>query len=275
VSACVCNAGFFGFGRDCQPCTPCSGNATQKQICPFNSTQDVSTCGCKSGFFGDGKTCVACIGCQSVISRTIVTCNGSTEIDTTVCECNAGYFSPTGFNCQPCPKGTFGSGATSCEACGKGAYSDQTAQVSNETCKPCPKGTYGPWQQSGELAAACVTCPAFSTTNGEGSTTRTQCVCQEGFRNAITETGGSCVGCEENQYPSSDQGSCLPCPTNTESPPGSDGIWRCTAKAGFFTRHTKTVQMTLEVPEEDADPAIIEAYVRAAAGGGDDLQINV
>jgi hypothetical protein len=33
--------------------------------------------------------------------------------------------------------------------------------------------------------------------------------------------------------------------------------------------------MTIEVPEEDADPAIVEAYVRAAVGGGDDVRVII
>ena len=33
--------------------------------------------------------------------------------------------------------------------------------------------------------------------------------------------------------------------------------------------------MTLDIPDEDADPAVIAAYVRAAAGGGDDVDVQV
>jgi hypothetical protein len=53
------------------------------------------------------------------------------------------------------------------------------------------------------------------------------------------------------------------------------GVWQCRANAGYFARYTQTVRMTLEVPDEDADPELIEAYVKAAVGGGDDVQVKV
>ena len=274
VSECACNAGYWGEGRNCTPCRTCDGNANVLQSCVFNSTSDVTACGCLPGYYGDGIVCAACRGCSNV-SQVLEACNGSTLADVTACVCLPGYFSPTGFDCQACPQGTWGPGGAYCVGCGRGAYSDQVAQDSNATCLPCPVDTYGPRESSGSLSAACLPCPDYSNTAAEASTNRTQCVCKTGYINSVTEIGGSCQGCNPNQYASEDQATCLSCPPNTASPPGSVGIWQCSANAGFFARYTQTLRMTLEVPEEDADPDLIEAYVKAAVGDGDDVRVNV
>jgi hypothetical protein len=67
----------------------------------------------------------------------------------------------------------------------------------------------------------------------------------------------------------------MQCPANTASPAGSEGIWQCTANAGYFARYTRTLNMIVEVPEEDSDPLVVEAVMRAAAGGGDDVTVVV
>jgi len=206
----------------------------------------------------------------------MVACDGNSFTDVAQCECNAGYFSPTGFDCQSCPQGTWGPGGAFCVSCGRGYYSDGVSQTSNATCAPCPANTYGPREVSGSRAAACLDCPPRSSTATSGSTNRTQCTCTKGSVGAITEQGGACTsGCDANQYAGEDQMTCKPCPANTASQPGSVGVWQCRANAGYFARYTQTVRMTLEVPDEDADPELIEAYVKAAVGGGDDVQVKV
>ena len=274
VSECACNAGYWGEGRTCTPCRTCDGNANQLQSCPFNSTRDTTACGCLAGFYGDGRTCAACRGCTN-LSRVVTACLGGDSLDVTACECNSGYFSPTGFDCQACPQGTWGPGGAYCVSCGLGAYSNAVAQMSAATCVPCPKDTYGPRSASGNLSAACLPCPAKSATASAGTANRTQCVCQTGYVSNITETAGGCKGCDANQYASDDGASCKACPANTASPAGSVGIWQCSANAGYFARYTQTLRMTLEVPEEDADPDLIEAYVKAAVGDGDDVRVTV
>jgi hypothetical protein len=49
----------------------------------------------------------------------------------------------------------------------------------------------------------------------------------------------------------------------------------CGADPGYFASYTKRVRYEITVPEDEYDPATFEAYIRAAAGGGRDLQINV
>jgi hypothetical protein len=91
----------------------------------------------------------------------------------------------------------------------------------------------------------------------------------------VTESGGGCEGCNINEYPSEDQGNCLPCPANTASPAASVGIWDCAANAGYYAKYTKTVRVEIEVPEEDADPETIRAFMLSAAGGGEDVTVKV
>jgi hypothetical protein len=91
----------------------------------------------------------------------------------------------------------------------------------------------------------------------------------------ITETGGGCTGCGPNEYPSADRATCLPCPANTGNAGGAVGIWQCSANAGYYAKYTKTVQLVVELPEEDSDPETIQAYLRSAAGGGDDVVVKL
>jgi len=272
-SECKCNDGFWGNGRFCNLCTPCDPNAVQTRWCYGNLT-DVSTCSCNAGYYGSGKTCFPCSGCGPN-SMPLVTCQAGTTVDTSACVCNSGFFSPSGFDCAQCPQGTWGLGGTNCTPCGKGLYSDLTGQNVSDVCTPCPNNTYAPNASSGNLSTACLPCPASSTTQGNGSTSRTQCKCSADLVSNVTEWGGFCYLCSPNFYASDDRKSCVACPLNTESRAGSLYIWQCTAVGGYFAKYTKTVKVQLEVPEEDGDPAALEAYVRAAIQAGDDVQVQV
>lgn len=274
VAACECKAGFFGTGLACSACRSCHADASQTASCAQNSATDVAVCSCNTGFFGDGAQCQACTSCGAN-SRQTGGCLAGSTANAVSCTCNAGYFSPSGQDCAACPEGTWGPGGPACESCGRGRYSSGLAQVSAAVCQPCPLNTYGPRAASGNQSFACLACPAQSETVGTGSVNRTQCVCAAGLVGVVTESGGACSGCEPNYYASKDRLSCLACPANTQSPSGSTEVWHCTSVAGYYVRHTKTVKLQIEVPEEDADPDVLEAYVRAAINAGDDVQVKV
>jgi hypothetical protein len=53
------------------------------------------------------------------------------------------------------------------------------------------------------------------------------------------------------------------------------GIWQCTANAGYYAKYTKTVKLVMDIPDDLADPATVEAYVRSAAGGFEDITVVV
>jgi hypothetical protein len=155
-----------------------------------------------------------------------------------------------------------------CTACDRGKYSE------DGVCKPCPKGTYQP-SEGGADIAACVQCPTLSTTAAEGTVNRTSCRCTGPYISSITETGGGCVGCPANSYPEGDGSKCNACPAYTKGPENSVGIQQCTSNAGYFAVYTKKMHVTIELPEDEYDPATFESYIRAAAGGGREIKITV
>ena len=61
-----------------------------------------------------------------------------------------------------------------------------------EVCQTCERGTYAP---TGGLHPTCTPCPPLSTTASNGSTTLSQCLCQEGFYNSQLDGGVECVAC--------------------------------------------------------------------------------
>lgn len=51
---CECDAGFFGNGKVCEPCSQCDYNGNLVAAC--NGTAD-TVCACNAGFSGDGFSC--------------------------------------------------------------------------------------------------------------------------------------------------------------------------------------------------------------------------
>jgi hypothetical protein len=83
------------------------------------------------------------------------------------------------------------------------------------------------------------------------------------------------MGCLENEYPKSDGSTCLPCPAHTTGPANSVGIHMCSAEPGYFASYTKRVRFEITLPEDEYDPDTFEAIIRAAAGGGKEIQVTV
>jgi hypothetical protein len=158
--------------------------------------------------------------------------------------------------------------------CPRGSFSSATAQSSALTCALCPKGKYQP-AEGGAGDLACLACPQFSYTLAEGAARRTLCTCPQHFVSTITEAGGGCMGCLENEYPKSDGSTCLPCPAHTTGPANSMGIHMCGADPGYFATYTKRMRVEMTVPADEYDPATFEAYMRAAVGGGREVQVHV
>jgi hypothetical protein len=100
-------------------------------------------------------------------------------------------------------------------------------------------------------------------------------VCTPPYISSITEVGGGCAGCLANQYPRPDGSECLPCPAHTTGPANSLGIHQCEAEPGYFASYTKRARYEITVPLDEYDPATFESYIRAAAGGGKDIQVTV
>jgi hypothetical protein len=244
------------------------------RFCQPGSKADVSDCACLSNYTGDGRSCKLCRTCDAV-SYQLTFCGFNSTVDTVTCGCFPGFYSPTGLDCKPCPQGTYRNLEPLCVPCGRGMYSDEVAQATVATCRACPRTTYGPFEASGNRSTVCLACPLNSSAPAAGAGWRTQCACNAGFVSNITETAGGCSVCGRNQYPSEDGRYCAPCPANTGNAGSAVGAWECKANTGFFATYTKTVRLELEVPDELSDPATVAAYVRAAAGGGEELEVVV
>ena len=266
TAACSCIAGYSGTGFSCAPCRTCSPNATQSAYCSAGSTLDTVACSCRPGTYGDGFGCAQCVPCDAHAVQTSTCAAGSTN-DTSTCSCNTGY-TGTGKVCLLCPAGTWGSSAGMCTPCPRGTYS------LDGVCLRCPQGTYQPIE-GGISLAACTPCPLLSTTAGIGSDRRTLCLCVAPYVSSITESGGGCAGCSANEYPEVDGSGCKSCPPFTQGPSNSVGIQQCTSNAGYYAVYTRKLFVTVTLPEDEYDPATFEAYIRAAAGGGRDLKIEV
>ena len=58
---CQCNAGYFGDGIKCLPCTICHPNATTIGACELGTVEDIVACSCNAGYVGDGMSCTKCL----------------------------------------------------------------------------------------------------------------------------------------------------------------------------------------------------------------------
>ena len=150
VSACACNAGYYGTGLTCTACKTCSANGYLSATCPAGSTSDVSACTCNAGYLGNGLTCVcpsgyyssgSCLPCTNGNSYSTYTGPGTTATNCPV-TCNAGFYASGGFLCTPCAAGTYSAGgsATVCTNCTNAwANATYTGAAASDACPyTCP-----------------------------------------------------------------------------------------------------------------------------------------
>jgi hypothetical protein len=271
---CVCNIGYAGSSRSCNPCiagfynnvlgsTACSAcpqgkysamlSSSSCLLCPENShtlTEGSAVCKCNVGFHGpDGGACLPCK------AGTYKDTSGSAACS----ECPAGTFSSSiaavsDGTCTTCPSGTFSaigsasdtecscnvgySGATpqACTSCVAGKYKDV---VGTTSCLPCPRGTYG--ETSAAISQSqCVPCPANSDSVVLGSKNKDDCACNMGYTG---ENGQDCLACLAGTYKAvSGPMSCEMCPAGKFSKEtGKTSLSTCTlCPPGKFSTGTQT-----------------------------------
>ncbi|KAK3591334.1 hypothetical protein CHS0354_028441 [Potamilus streckersoni] len=252
----ICSAGFFintlGNCQACpigsyQPssgqssCISCQSGTTTLQTGSSFSSQCIAIC--SAGFFintlGNCQACsigsyqpssgqTSCILCQS---GTTTLQTGSSSSSQCIAICNSGFFRNTNGNCQSCPVGTYqpSTEQTSCISCPSGTTTNQVASTSQTQCvglcpagfflhalgfcQACALGTYQP--SSGQTS--CISCQTGTITLQTASVSSAQCVaiCSSGF---YRTTGGSCQVCPIGTYqPSTEQTSCISCPSGTST----------------------------------------------------------
>jgi hypothetical protein len=117
-----------------------------------------------------------------------------------------------------------------CAACVAGKYK---ALTGTSACTDCGAGTYSTAVGSSS-SSTCIACPSNSTSPA-GSANLTSCTCNAG---STGPNGGPCAACGAGTYSaavgSSASSTCIACPSNSTSPPGSAALTSCTCNAGYF-----------------------------------------
>ena len=139
------------------------------------------------------------------------------------CLCVAGYNYTSGIHCMACPPGYFKDKWSTgiCELCPSGKYSDQPAAT---VCLDCPQNTV-PYN-----VTSCA-CDKGFTLNG------TACVpCAAGSYKGVTGSD-VCTLCNGGTYSSalaaSNGSTCLACPSDSSSLPGSENTTDCKCNAAY------------------------------------------
>ena len=218
---CVCSAGMFRFDAtdSCKPCMPDFYCPTPDELykCPPNEYNDYqfmeerTDCVCAAGFkmSSDSDIFTKCLPCQG--SERCEAGDESSEDcslfgkvpndEHTACVCAPGHYllvSQTGERCVLC-----GSGYVKPD---KGDHQ----------CQPCPAG------EKSISATACEVCQDGATSQ-EGSD---HCTCESPYAGSYT-----CALCTAGTY-RSDEGTCLPCPGESNSVDGAVGVGDCFCNTG-------------------------------------------
>lgn len=92
-------------------------------------------------------------------------------------------------------------------------------QAPEDTCDACEEATY----KEGTGPGACLDCPADSTTEEEGATAVTLCLCEAGFTNEIAAPTDNCATCAVDTWKTElGPEDCTSCPENSNTN-GADG----------------------------------------------------
>ncbi|XP_033732292.1 uncharacterized protein LOC117321818 [Pecten maximus] len=144
-------------------------------------------------------------------SKCDVFCPSGQQLNDGQCQpCDIGHYKNNSAglfeDCKPCPVDyiTANKGATSEDMCVVGnCTSGQYLVNTTLNCKDCPVGTYQP----GKWQMECIPCPADTTTQGEGTTQRSQCFlfCDAGY----SGDNATCDPCPVGYYKS--MAGAIPC----------------------------------------------------------------
>jgi hypothetical protein len=247
TSCTLCFAGNYSTGSSCVSCSggrySSSNGSIVCDLCAsgYSSNVGSSTCHiCPSGFYStSGSPCSSCIaGFFSNITGQSVcrACDVGLYADAanstlcTLCQegkfnsapessyctfCSSGRYSTIKgvSDCSECLNGTFADveGSSICSPCKQGRFSNSFASKLTN-CLSCPMAFYA--NESG--LALCFRCDPLTDTQSEGSTSKSACLCQEGyFGNVLIEQCRPCA-----------QGPAFKCPTGSIIPWISPGYFR-------------------------------------------------
>ena len=219
-----CDAGKFANLTGMSECFSCEPGKFQKHIrkdycddCPMDTYSDV---------YG-AQTCTDCMNNSDTLNKT-----GSSS--RAACSCVASYFLLNNV-CEACSYDS----QVDCSQCPLGMFKNN-----EDRCMPCPIGSYG----GGGNATECTQCGMGQTTEREGTTNFTQCVCDLGYGGSTctacpagtfkpTLGGANCTLCPADTYRretgATQSTQCLSCMDNSFSERGSTNKIQCQCNAGF------------------------------------------
>ena len=234
---CFCQLGYAGAADSCDICgigqySDSLGEPACTE-CPTGSTTtaeastELEACLCNAGFEGDAAT----TGCQ---------------------ECAVGQYSGTveDGECSTCPasSSTAGTGSTAVTACECDAGHFGTIEAPTNECNECEVGQYN----DAVGAAACIECPASSSTEAAASKALDECLCEQGFGGDAATSG--CEECAVGEY--SDllaNDDCSTCPASSSTAgTGNTAVTACECDAGHFG--------TIEAPTDECSECEVGQY---------------
>jgi hypothetical protein len=219
-----CSSGFYSASDASASCSLCpSGyystvlNATSQQSCiacpvGLTSSGGASTCAsCQVGQYINGNSeCTSCPAGYFSITANSSSCDScpsgtfAESTNSSYCSvCAAGKYSPAGSTACGCEAGMYTNSST-CVDCLAGYYSSYLASTECFQCTPgrfskaskssecafCDPGTF----TSSHTATVCTSCPE-SSTSPLGSSSISDCSCNEGYYSRVNESGFGCVKC--------------------------------------------------------------------------------
>ena len=260
VTDCTCNRGYTGalfYVKGGEICEACEAGT-------FKVTAGTGDCEqCPAGKFSDKLGAFSPDVCE-------VCPEGSSSPpssdDASDCQCNAGFAGPDGGPCVICESGKYkeGIGDGDCNQCPEADSTSPPGSTSADEClTTCSPGSFGPdggecelcepgkFKAVGGTSPCTETCPVNADSK-PGSTALTDCECNAGFTGP---NGGECEACLAGSY-KADKGpgacdecpkdtyseatgamssdTCVACPEDTSSGPGSPTVDFCVCKAGFI-----------------------------------------
>jgi len=193
----------------CQPCKKCPPEALfSRGSCSSNSGNfiDDVNCACPGGTWYDSthNLCVPCIKCPAN-AQALMSCAPDSTSDTTICQCNAGYYGYAQQSCIKCPNCTRNQapdrvcgphirrfspepkclclvGAVGYGCCTKGQY----CPLTEATPLNCAVGRYTPEDNM----VACLHCTSDQYQNRTG---QIQCLACPSGKSSASTNGVSCV----------------------------------------------------------------------------------
>ena len=228
---CLCSKGYFSSGSVCAPCVAGSYASALNQTscipCPPNTYDTPNTMLLRS-------TPIICAN---------VPLHSSSPAGASDFMCDAGYRRFLSFTCELCPTHFFSvQGANNCTPCYFGSTDAGVLATSQAACKcnagyfkatnvsacePCRAGFY--CYGGREAPVACGL--GKGTLGVVGAVDASSCVCEAGWYGAVGSL--PCTKCSAGYYCEVGASSQLPCPTNAESPLGSQSALNCTCRSGF------------------------------------------